>query len=281
MRAFVDVVLLHVRRAGPARLLSIACVGALGLAIAHAAWAAPAAMRRALTIEVDQAEVIQLSEAATTVFVANPDIADVQVPDRSKFVLFGKKPGVTTVYAMMPDGKVASYAVTVKHQVAEIGAALREQVPNAEITVSNTPAGIVIAGTAASPRDAQKLKAVARDYLGEKENIVFNVTVAAATQVNLRVRVAEVSRNTNKQFGLNWNAIYNNGTIAVGLLTGRAPVAAFGDFIRSTATPPVDSLGLGGKSGGGSVNVSALIDALATEGVVTILAEPNLTAISG
>ena len=255
---------------------------ALGLAVvADPVGAAAVVGRKPMLIDVDQAELVQLPQPATTVFVANPDIADVQVPNTGKFLIFGKKPGTTTVYAMYSDGKVTSYSVTVKRPVADIAAALREQVPGAQITVTSMPGGITVNGTVASPREAQKLKAVARDFLGDKDDIVFNVNVTGATQVNLRVRVAEVARTANKQFGFNWSAIFNNGTIAIGLLTGRPPVSSFGNFLASPSSPQPDSFGFGGRSNGGSVNINSMIDALQTEGIVTILAEPNLTASSG
>jgi pilus assembly protein CpaC len=242
--------------------------------------AATVAGRQPLIIDIDQAQLVQLPEPATTVFVANPDIADVQVPSTSRFVVFGKKAGTTTIYAMAGDGKVTSYTVTVRHPVNDIAAALREQVPGAQVTVQSLPGGVTISGTVASPRDAQKLKAVAQDFLGTKDDVNFNVTIAGSAQVNLRVRVAEVSRTTGKQFGFNWDALYNNGTIAVGLLTGRPPISGFGNFLPSPATPQPYSFGFGGKSKG-SVNISSIIDALESEGLITILAEPNLTASSG
>ncbi|MGH7125422.1 MAG: type II and III secretion system protein family protein, partial [Stellaceae bacterium] len=236
--------------------------------------------RQPLVIDIDQAQLVQLPEPATTVFVANPDIADVQVPSTSKFVVFGKKAGVTTIYAMAGDGKVTSYTVTVRHPVNDIAAAIQQQIAGAQINVQSLPGGIAISGNVASPRDAQKVRQVAQDFLGPKEDINFNVTVAGSAQVNLRVRVAEVSRQTGKQFSFNWDALYNNGTIAVGLLTGR-PIGGFGNLQPAVQSPVPYSFGFGGKSAGGSVNINSIIDALESENLITILAEPNLTASSG
>ncbi len=238
--------------------------------------------RQPLVVDIDQAQLIQLPEPATTVFVANPDIADVQVPSTSKFVVFGKKAGTTTIYAMAGDGKVTSYTVTVRHPVNDIVSAIKQQVPGAAVTAESLPGGITISGNVASPRDAQRIKQIAQDFLGPKEDINFNVAVAGSAQVNLRVRVAEVARQTNKQFGFNWDALYNNGSIAVGLLTGRTPlVNGFGNFLPSPNTPQPNTFGIGGRSSGGSVNINSIIDALESENLVTILAEPNLTASSG
>ncbi len=248
----------------------------------------------ALSLEADKAQIVQLPEPAATVFVANPDIADVQVPaatGASSFLVLGKKTGNTTVYALSRTGKTFSYAVKVTRQTTEIAEALRRAVPQATIEVSNAPNGITVAGHVASPADAQKLRAAAVQFLGEKESLNFNVAVDAATQITLVVRVAEVQRTAAKNFGFNWGSVFNDGTLAIGLLTGRAPVTAgvnaltgantynFGDFVRSSAPSNLDSIGIGYQNG--SVNISGLIDALQNEGLINILSQPNLTAISG
>src|ERR1700686_685043 len=65
-----------------------------------------------LVVDVDGAQLIDLREPAATVFVANPEIADVQVPggpNTTKFVLFGKKAGSTTVVALAHSGHISSY----------------------------------------------------------------------------------------------------------------------------------------------------------------------------
>ena len=236
---------------------------------------------RSLTIEVSKARLIHLPAPATTVFIADPSIADVQVPDPSSFIIFGKKPGSTRAYAFTSKNEVASYTVHVVRPTSDLVQGLKAAVPGAAVDVSGTPGGVIVTGRVATPLEAKELKAAASQYLDTKDKNAFNVTVGAATQVNLRVRVAEVSRQAEKQFGFNWDALFNDGTIAVGLLTGRPPVAGFGNFIRDTSLSSADSLGIGYRNSSGTVNVSALLDALQSEGLVSILAEPNLTTISG
>lgn len=235
----------------------------------------------AVHVDTDRATLIKLASPATTVFVANPEIADIQVPNATSFLVLGKKVGRTTAYAILGNGRTISYAITVGRGIEGLTETLRQEVPGADIRITGTPNGIIVSGEVASPAEAHKLATAAKQYLGPKEEVTMNVTVRQAVQVNLRVRVAEVTRDAGKQFGINWSAVYNNGSVAFGLLTGRPPVAAFGDFLRSTALPTPNSIGFGYRSSGGSVNVSSLIDALASEGLVTVLAEPNLTAISG
>jgi pilus assembly protein CpaC len=242
-----------------------------------------------IALDTDSAQLIQLSEPAKTVFVANPDIADIQVPNPTSILVYGKKIGATTVFAISETGITTSYSIRVNRPTNELLAALRREVPSARVTVTTAPDGITLSGHAGSPSDAEKLKAVAKQFLDEKQSLNFEVAVDAATQVTLRVRVAEVSRNTSQVLGVNLGALLNNRSIAVGLLTGRAPMSAvFGDFVRATSNSAVGStsntfgsIGFGYQGNGGQVNASALIDALDQQGLATILAEPNLTATSG
>jgi pilus assembly protein CpaC len=247
--------------------------------------ATPVSQHASIGLEVDKAAVIPLAEPATTVFVASPDIADVQIASPANVLVYGKKPGATTVFVVTQSG-TESYPVSVSRPIGEVAAAIRRQVPNAQISVAGAPNGIAISGHVASPLEAEQVKTAARQFLGDKEDIAFNVTVDAATQVTLQVRVAEVSRTAEKAFGFNWNNLFNNGSIAIGLITGRTPITtgtgATLNFVP--ATPPnlttnYNSVGFGFH--GQDINVTSVLDALQTEGLVTILAEPNLTAISG
>jgi pilus assembly protein CpaC len=234
-----------------------------------------------LSIEADKAQLIQLSEPAKTVFVANPEIADVQVPTPSTVLIYGKKAGATTVFAITETGAISSYTIKVTRPVGDIAAAIHGSVPNAQVSVTATPDGVTVSGSVASPRDAERVKAAVRQYLGDKESINFDVVVRAATQVTLRVRVAEVSRTIDKQLGVNWDTVFNNGSLAVGLLTGRPIISSFGNFLSANSSNTFGSIGAGLSGNGGKTNISALIDALDQYGLATILAEPTLTAVSG
>jgi len=237
---------------------------------------ATAAVAGSVEVEVDKAELLPLPGPGSTVFIANPEIADVQSPDASRAVIFGRKAGETTAYVLPAQGSPVRYTVKVRPPQAELAEAVRAAAPGADLQVSRNPAGVTVVGRVATPAEAQAVKAAAEQQLGEKEKLDLRVGVAASTQVNLQIRVAEVSRQVTKNLGFNWNGLFNNGSVAVGVLTGRAPVDAAGDFIRNSAT---NSLGLGYQNG--SLNVSTLVDALQTDGLATVLAEPNLTAQSG
>src|SRR6185312_9098498 len=91
--------------------------------LAAAAHAADTTEHHALTLDVDKAQLITLPEPATTVFVANPEVADVQVPNQpnqSSFLVYGKKPGQTTILALTASGNAVGYAITVRRAVGDV-----------------------------------------------------------------------------------------------------------------------------------------------------------------
>jgi pilus assembly protein CpaC len=96
------------------------------------------------------------------------------------------------------------------------------------------------------------------------------------------VRVAEVSRRVIKEFGINWDAVFETGDLLFGFATGRPAFSAGSAFFRGPpqANANVPDLFFGRFTPGDNA-VNTAIDALAQEGLVNILAEPNLTALSG
>lgn len=262
------------------RYLPAACVAAmLGIALWLPAQAADLPSPVKILVDVDQALNIPLDQPATTVFVANPNIADVIAPDSANLIVMGKKLGTTSLYVFSKDSSAKRYVVDVVRQTGRMTDAIHHDIPGAAVEVTSTPHGVIVSGNVQTPRDAARLKNVIGQHLDDKDQIAMHVGVQSSSQVNLRVRVAEVSRDVEKRFGFNWDALFNNGKLAVGLLTGRAPVTSFGNFVRDPSTNQLDSLGIGYQNG--SMNISTLIDALQAEGLVSILSEPNLTTTSG
>jgi pilus assembly protein CpaC len=99
--------------------------------------------------------------------------------------------------------------------------------------------------------------------------------------VTLMVRIAEMKRSTARNIGINWSA---NG------LLGTAPGAKSaipGTSTASTLTPLISgtlngaACAVGGAASGGRLCFDSVLNALATEGLAHILAEPNLTVMSG
>lgn len=239
---------------------------------------------RDLNIEVNRGALIRLRAPADTVFVANPDIADIQVKSSRMIYVYGKKAGETVLYAVDgEDNVLLNTRVNVTHNLAALRSALRTAAPNSAVDASTVGDTLVISGDVGSAVQAENVRRLAARFAPGDGSVVNQMRLTAPNQINLRVRVAEVSREDLKQFGINWDAALNIGGFAFGLFTGNPVVA--GTFIPGgghTINRRVNDMNnfYGGYQGG-KFDLNGLIDALATENLITVLAEPNLTAMSG
>ena len=230
-----------------------------------------------LTIDAGTGRVIQLGAGAASVFAADPKVAEVHPASPTSLFVFGVAPGRTTIAALSAGGApIAQYDVIVKPSrfgAAEVESAVARQLPGAKVHVETMVNGLAISGQVNSPGDADRVMQIVRGYLPSGQTVDNRLSVGTSIQVNLRVRIAEMSRNLVRQLGVNWEALGNIGTI------GKFPVfpALTLNTNSNTTTAVANSnnpLNLG-------VTYGALITALDNEGLATILAEPTLTAISG
>jgi pilus assembly protein CpaC len=220
---------------------------------------------RPISVEVNKGVLVRLAQPAATVFVANPDIADVQVKSPKLIYITAKSPGETVIYAVDANENVLLNApIRVSLDLSRLRRSLQELVPGALIGADSIASNLVLSGSVADAGQADKAVALAKAVAGEVKGgqVVNRLTVATPNQVNLRVLLAEVDRNVLKQIGVDWTRLAGEVTFA----TGNNP------------TPLVNSLTIGQLIGNAA---TATISALETEGFLTVLARPNLTAVSG
>jgi pilus assembly protein CpaC len=254
----------------------------LALLLAPAASPAQAPAVEVMTVHVNAGELLRLDRPAAKVFIADPEVADFQAASASSILVFGRRSGRTNLYALDErDRLVVSRTVVVEHDVAAIRDMLRAELPDAAISVRSTPGGVVLSGMLASSRAVDHAVRLASGFLATGESIVNQLQVTSPTQVNIRIRVAEMSREVSRRFGFNWDAAFNLGKLTVGLLTGRAPIGAAGAIVPHADIVGAAGGALAGTYSNAGTDVTGLIDALAAESLISILAEPNLTAVSG
>jgi Flp pilus assembly secretin CpaC len=230
-----------------------------------------------LKLEVNKGTAIKLPGPATTVFVAAPDIADVQVKSPGMIYVFAKKPGDTVLYAVDDQDRVLlNTIVSVSSPFSRMKSALDAQHPGNDVSFDNQNDAIVLSGTVRSAVIAEDARKIAVQYTGSNAKIINNIRIDAPTQVQLRVKVAEVNRGSLKRVGINWQNINN---IA---LFGVAPALGFAtSTITATGGQVPGSAQIVGQSTLNNPNLSSVVDLLATQNQATILAEPNLVAMSG
>ncbi|CCQ73550.1 type II and III secretion system protein family protein [Magnetospira sp. QH-2] len=225
---------------------------------------------RKVELELNKGRLVRLSRAAATVFVADPEIADIQVKSPRLIYVMARKPGQTTLFAVDSAERVlANLELRVNHNLGGLRDAIARLHPDVNVSVSSVNDSIVLGGIVGSAATAEDLRRLAVGFAGDAEKVINRLGVDAPNQVNLRVRVAEVSRDIDKQLGINWSMLGSIGGMALGLTTAN-PFNV--NVTQHTLT---------GSGSMGPFSMSAVLDALEEEGLVTVLAEPNLTAMSG
>ena len=172
---------------------------------------------------------------------------------------------------------------------AQIQSSINRLVPGAQsVRAAAVGARVMLTGIVPSPAAAQQAEAIALGYIGERATVISELAVLTSIQVNVRVRIAEINRTVTRQLGFNWQALGANGNNwRFGLLTGAATGGLISPLVPLGLTPfqnapgVPNQLGAGFRSGNGNWDVNGIIDALAADQLISILAEPNLTAQSG
>ncbi|WP_137127788.1 type II and III secretion system protein family protein [Roseomonas sp. HF4] len=259
-----------------------------------------ASLTRPLVLEQGSGRLVELPGPALTVLVADPRIARVQPASPTSLFIMGVNAGRTNLIATREDGSlVAEFDITVQSsataapQVAGARAAapavsagqvqsmIRRLVrggQNVRVTMVGRGA-IALSGMVPAATDAQRAEAIAKAMGGETREVINNLTLLSGIQVNLRVRVAEISREVTRDLGFNWLGAFNDGTWQIGLRTGTGVVGTVIGALTGGTSSVGGLVGLGYR--GGNFDINGIIDALAQDRLVTILAEPNLTAQSG
>ncbi len=266
------------RRARPAGWSSLARASrwiALSLLVfMHAARAADP-----LTVTAGAGEVVQLPEPAVAVFVADPDVADIHVPTPGAIFIVGKKEGRTTLFALGKGNRVIlRRQLAVKRDLGRLDALLRDRFPHLKLALESAPGSLMVSGNVNAAGDVDAIVRTLTPALNDKETLINHLSLASPTQVYLRVRMVEVDRNATQQLGVNWSAVGSIGNFVVGLLSGRAVQDATTGIYQ---IPPTAATGVLGGFKTNHSSVQSVIDALDQDGLLTILAEPNLTVLSG
>ncbi len=281
---------------------------------------------REVTLSVGRGQLINLASPITDVFVSNDSVADVQVRSPRQIYIFAKSAGEASIYATSKSGAVV-YSANVRtgNNVNSIDSMLKLAMPDADIKATPMNGLILLTGTVASPDDGAEAERLVQAFVDDgksekKVSVISRLRTATPLQVNLQVRIAEVSRTLVKEIGSNLLTRDQTGGFLGGIAQGRnfgsigtqdisgLPMldasTVFGlpaNSIRLPFDPTTGqfitrggtaynfanlgqgagrtALGLAGRLFG--VDVAAALDLAEREGLVTTLAQPNLTALSG
>ena len=225
-----------------------------------------------LSLEINMGKMLRLDQPADSIFVANPAVVDVQIQSSRLVHVFAKAFGETNIFVVGKNGEIIlSRDVVVEYNTAMLIDNIHNIMPDADIEISTLRGSLIITGTVTSAESAADIASLAARVTGDPKLVESHLRVVSPGQVNLRVRIAEVGRDVSKQLGFSWNLADTVGNMAIGV--------ASGGFAGGAGAIASNLISGAGTIGGTDVNV--IIDALDERDLITVLAEPNLTALSG
>lgn len=237
-----------------------------------------------LRLTVGKSIVIDYPADIGRISTSNPEVADYVAVTTREILIHAKSHGTATLVVWSRSGQREFYAISVEHNLEPIRKIVKATFPNEDIQIQSARDTLSLTGLVSSQIVADRAVALVTP-LGK--SVVNNLRLAAPKadkQVLLRVRFAELNRNASRSFGVNLISTGAGNTI------GR---------ITAGGTPAPIPSQIGGGSGGQSnssfsisdalnifafrpdLNIGAFVKALQAEGVLQILAEPNLVTTNG
>ncbi|MBB2168517.1 type II and III secretion system protein family protein [Gluconacetobacter aggeris] len=229
--------------------------------------------QHALRLEAGSGHMEYLPGPAARIFVVDPKIVQVRPAGGTSMVLYGVAAGRTTVMVSDADGRViAQFTIDVTpshYGASQAEAEIARQLPGSQVRIQPDLRNLVLTGVVEAPEDAAKAEEIARGFLSDGQGVNNRIAIRSATQVTLVVRIAEMDRNVVRQLGIDWQAVGNMGKF------GSFPALTLNMNASTAACVATRNPFCLGS------NVNGVVDALAQDNLVRLLAEPNLTVMSG
>jgi pilus assembly protein CpaC len=228
-----------------------------------ASFANPQKESVAINVLVGQSRVINFDRKIGRFSVSNPEVAEAVLVAPDQVLVNGKAFGQVNFIAWEKEsGKFLVFDVFVRANLSLIDSQIRALFPKDDIRLSQANGSVVISGSVAQPQTSAQIEAVVKAAGFQTVNMLAS-PVKNTAQVQLSVRVAEVSRTKLRELGSSW-ASSNGGTS----FSATNSLAS----LFETANLFISNTGLGS---------AAQIRALQTSGAIRSLAEPNVIAMSG
>lgn len=230
-----------------------------------------------VNVLVGQSRVINFDRPVGRFSVSNPEIAEAVLVTPDQVLVNGKGFGQVNFIAWeQSGGEYLVFDVYVRANLSLIDSQMRALFPKDDIRLSQANGSVVMSGSVSDPATATQAQSVV-EAAGFKTVNMLTSPVKNMMQVQLQVRVAEVSRNKAKDLG---SSFTSTGNSTVGYVSGGGPAS-----MAPSTLPALNTSFIGSAVNlflfNNAIGMAAYIRALQTQGALRSLAEPNLIAMDG
>lgn len=254
-------------------------------------------------ITLGKAELIDVDGEIADVLVANPSVVDVMAVQSNRLYVVGLAVGDTNLIALNSSGDVVKRVdLHVKYDLQAIQSVVDELFPGEHVKINAVHDQVMITGTVSTPEKAAKISNLVAHYVtdlqddtGSVDEVISNLMeVRGEQQVSLQVKIVEASRSVLKELGVETNFNDPDELATTSIFGGTPSVSnagggnaldpqsvSLGTAIGLTQTPIATGRALFDSGVSGIGTIGLFLNALEEQNLVNVLAEPNLTAVSG
>ena len=229
-----------------------------------------------VNVLVGQSRLLTFDRPIERFSVSNPEIAEAVLVTSNQVVVNGRAFGQINFIAWEKGTtRFVVFDVYVRTNLSLIDSQIRALFPKEDIRLSQANGSVVLSGTVSAPSIATQTEAVVQ-AAGFKTVNLLQSPVKGARQVQLQVRVAEVTRSKMRELGTSY--AYQASPGSGGYINSGTGPSSLGDVAGGLLSGTIaNSLNLFVMGG----NTLAFLRALQQQGALRSLAEPNLIAMDG
>ncbi|NOX95567.1 MAG: type II and III secretion system protein family protein [Alphaproteobacteria bacterium] len=227
---------------------------------------------KSIILPLDKAAIVELPYAAADVLISQPSVVDAVVRTPRRVYLLGLAVGQTNAFFFDAQGRqILNLEIRVERDMDALGDIMRRILPDSRIEIDAVNDNIVLRGTVQTPAEAANASALAGRFIDDPDKVVNMLKIRDPQQVMLKVRIVEMQRQLMKQLGVSTSGQVQLSDMAFTFAAANA-VATTGGLTTTASRPnPTGTL----------QNLNASFQAFESNGLIRILAEPNLTTLSG
>lgn len=255
-----------------------------------------------MEITLGKADLIALPDGVSDVLVADPAVIDVQAVQSNKLYIVGLTIGDTNIIVLDSAGNVVKRLdIHVNYDLQAIQSNVGRLFPNEKVRIGAVHGQIVLTGTVSNPETASKITNLVGHYVSalegtddaEIDSLISNLLeVRGEQQVMLQVKIVEAERSIFKELGVDLNANDPDELAVSALFRNTQPFSDVGADVNSlgfgaaaglaaSQEPAAFARGFFDSGLDGVGTIGLFVNALEEENLINVLAEPNLTAVSG
>ena len=217
---------------------------------------------KTVSLSPGHAVVLPTEKLVKRIATGDPEVAEtLPIDDRSIYVIAKKTGSTTLILWPRDDTPPQVFRVQVDRDIG----ALRDQIrllasEETNITIAASGEQVILGGSLKNPLNLQPVLTLARNYVGA-DKLVVALADNSIPQVRLDVKVAEVSKTLIDRIGARVNLV-SDGSRSIALLS---------EFLSGSGASLTSTSG----------NDSFSLDLEERKGLIKILAEPSILALSG